>query len=203
MLRTLFPALVLMLAACELQPAPPPSASRSPSTPQAGSAVPTEPSQAAPPALPQPPPPQPQPQAPADAGVRPPPSEPCMAIGQHVATILIAEAPPAQQMAFEQDRDKIARSTADACTAQAWSADALKCYAVANTGVALKQCETRFRPSPTPDAAPQRGGQPAFEAGGEGSASAGKKTEPGAPKAETPAKGKATARTRSDRPATP
>ena len=124
---------LVLLAGCELQPAPPK---------QAPAPAPLAPPQA----------------ARADAGVvavadakaaiEVTPA--CMQIGVHVAGVLIAEAPPAQQMSFEKDRERIVRATAEVCTTQQWSDAATRCYLAATTGAQLKDCETKFRPTPPP-----------------------------------------------------
>jgi len=158
---------LLLLAACELQPAPRRQA----------------------PAAQTPPTPAPAPAAaPADAAVvaMPPRIETtkqCIDVGVHVAEVLINSADPAQRGVIANERERIVKATAEACTTQAWSDDAAKCYLAANTQPQLKACETKFTPprprtptgpTPPPDAIPDE------PMGTKGSVAPGAKlTEPG------------------------
>lgn len=119
-----------------------------------------------PPPKKQPPPvpasPEPEPQkfvAPA-----PPPSLPeqpkidttneCIEVGKHVAEVFVSSVTdPAQKSVFEQERTKIVKATAEACTTQAWSADARGCYLGATVPADIKACETKF-PPPAPKDVP-------------------------------------------------
>jgi hypothetical protein len=129
--------LFALLAACELQPAPK--------------------QQAAPPA---PTPPPPVIEAPADAGVAndapaaPRWTEQCRAVGIHIAAVIINSATdPGAKSIYEQDREKMVRSTAETCTAQGWSDAAATCYLKSGNAADLKACEKKFtppRPRPRP-----------------------------------------------------
>ncbi|HSD89239.1 MAG TPA: hypothetical protein VLB44_17040 [Kofleriaceae bacterium] len=134
-------ALLLLLAACEIQPAP--KKQPAPVIENAGSAQP-----APPPA----PPPAAAEAAIADAGPRAPEaSEPCIAVAAHVAEVFIQSATdPAQKAVYEQEREKMIRATSEACTKQAWPDDAQKCYLVTKTPAEIKACETKFPPQPAP-----------------------------------------------------
>jgi hypothetical protein len=122
-----------LLAACELQPAPR--------------------QQPAPPA-PAPPAPAPVIEATADAGVAaidapaaPQWTDQCREVGIHIAAVIISSATdPGAKSIYEQDREKMVRSTAETCTTQAWSDPAAKCYLKANTTAELKACEKKFTP---------------------------------------------------------
>src|SRR5690349_14493214 len=53
---------------------------------------------------------------------------PCVELGQHLAEVLIQTADPAQRTVFENDRDRIVKASAEACTVQNWSGDAINCF---------------------------------------------------------------------------
>lgn len=162
-------AALSLLAACEIQPAPPrPAGSPAPSpTPPAPTPAPT-------------PPP-----ATIDAGTAPavrqlPPITPrCLEVARHVANVIIASAEPSQRAIFEAERDRIERSTGDVCTAQAWSEPAMTCYLAAKTQPELKACEAKFPMQPRPPA-------PAAPAAAPARGADGKLTEPGTPVAQPP-----------------
>jgi hypothetical protein len=127
---------LIMLAACELQPAP----KKKP--------VPVE-------AANPPPPPQPQtmqPPAPLDGGMQVQPiqaSAPCINVAAHVVQVFIDTAKdPAQAAVYEQERLKMTRATAEACERQAWSEAAQKCYLASKNPAAIKACENKFPPVP-------------------------------------------------------
>jgi hypothetical protein len=136
-------ASLVVLAACDLQPAPKsvpaPAANRAanePPPPPPGAVAPTPP---APP--------------PSDAGIVRAPADAlidvsaaCVEVGSHVAAILIAEAKdPSQSAALEQGRTKIVRATAEACTRDAWSDAAKTCFLQAKTSAALQVCGTNLK----------------------------------------------------------
>ena len=137
----------VVLAACEIQPAPkkePPSA---PPVAVPEAAKPVE----------QPPPP---PAAVADGGVvKIEISAPCLEVGAKVAQVFIDGASdPAQKSIYEQERANMTRKTGEACTVQGWIEDARKCYLAAKTPAEIKACELKF-PSRPPR--PQPAGIPA------------------------------------------
>jgi hypothetical protein len=77
----------------------------------------------------------------------------CVEVGKHVAEVFIASASDAAQKGvYEQERTRIVRSTAEVCTNQAWSADAMGCYRAAKTPADLKVCEQAHVAQPTPRA---------------------------------------------------
>lgn len=136
------PVLLLLLAACDIQPAP----------------------KRQPPPAPTPAPQQPEP--PKFVAPSPPPSLPeqpkiettreCIEVGKYVAEVFVASVTdPAQKSVFEQERTKIVKATAEACTTQAWSADARGCYLAAKEPADIKACESRF-PAPAPKDVPEK-----------------------------------------------
>jgi hypothetical protein len=131
---------IVLLAACELQPPPPRQA-----TPPAPAAAPVEA-------------PSPRPTgAPAAApGVAPMEiSKQCMDIGVHVAGVIVASATdPAQRGVLEQERTRIVRATAEACTTQRWSEDAAKCFLATRNQAEIKDCESKHTAPPPPAAPP-------------------------------------------------
>lgn len=132
--------LLLLLAACDIQPPPKKQPAPAPASP-------TEPEQprfvapAPPPSLPE--------QAKIDTTAE------CIETGKHVADVFVASVTdPAQKSVFEQERTKIVKATAEACTTQAWSAEARGCYLAAGTPADIKACETKF-PPPVPKDVPK------------------------------------------------
>jgi hypothetical protein len=68
----------------------------------------------------------------------------CNETAEHVAQVLIANATDdAQRGIYEQERDKVVRGTAEACTSQQWSIAATECYLAAKTPDDIKACEQR------------------------------------------------------------
>jgi len=136
-------ALLLLIAACEIQPAP--KKQPAPVIENAGSAQPAAP-------VPAPPPPPPAAAAVSDAGpVAIEASQPCIAVAAHVAEVFIQSATdPAQKAVYEQEREKMIRATSVACTTQAWPDAAQTCYLAAKTPAEIKACETKFPPQPAP-----------------------------------------------------
>lgn len=83
-------------------------------------------------------------------------SDDCVQAGVHVADKLIADAPDAAQKAtLERDKTKIVRRTAEACTTQKWSADAIKCYITAKSMAELRKCEKKLPLQQQPPRPPQ------------------------------------------------
>jgi hypothetical protein len=102
------------------------------------------------------------------AGTRPPGREPievspaCVEVGSHFAGVFIANATdPGQKSVLEQERTKIVRSTAETCTTQAWSPDAIACFRATKTQPEITACEQKFLPARAPPApaAPPIGGE--------------------------------------------
>jgi hypothetical protein len=143
-----------LLAACELQPPPP----RQATPPPAPAAAPVEEAPSRPIA------------APSAPGVAPLDiSKQCMAIGVHVAGVIVASATdPAQRGVLEQERTRIVRATAEACTTQNWSEAAMKCFLATRNQAEIKDCETKHTAPPpaaprvpdAPAAAPPPGAVP-------------------------------------------
>ncbi len=82
---------------------------------------------------------------PPDGGVAPDAllvvSQGCIDVGSHVAEILIADAKdPMQKAALEQERAKIVRRSAEACTRDGWSATGQKCFLDAKTSAGMQVC---------------------------------------------------------------
>jgi hypothetical protein len=146
---------LLALAACELQPPPPKpapapaSAAAGSAAPPAGSAVAVAPAPTAPTAPTAPPAP---PAAPPQADVTPT----CLAVGTHIADVLIQSAKdPSLRANYEQARTKVVRASAEACTTQSWSAEAVHCYGVSTVEADIRACEKKF-PPPGGTAQPKR-----------------------------------------------
>lgn len=148
-------ACLLLLAACELKPAPKQQpTSAAPAVPPAPTPAPTPaPAPApAPVARPEPAPP------PADAGSAGPQiaiTPACSKVAARVAQVFIDSAKdPAQRTIYEQERANMTRKTGAACTAQGWSDAARGCYLAAKTPVDIKRCELKFTPPPARPARP-------------------------------------------------
>jgi hypothetical protein len=59
----------------------------------------------------------------------------------HLADVMLSEAKdPAQKAALEQDKTKIVRRAAEACTRDAWKPSVLECFAKATTTEAMQIC---------------------------------------------------------------
>ena len=145
--------ITLFVSSCELKPGP-----KQKEPPPAPAAAPTEGSAATPP--PAPPAGEPAPAPTVDAGVAPPPpavdggaaaaapAEPtseCLQLGTHIAEVLIAGADPAQQAQLEQQRTKIVRRSAEACTRDGWNAEAKACFLAATSAPAMQECGKKLR----------------------------------------------------------
>ncbi len=127
---------LFFLAACELQPPPPappaPVATPTPVAAADAAAAVAPPVDAA---------------APPDAMTV---TAECIVTGAHIAEVLIASATdPSLKASYEQARDRIVRTTAEACTSQLWTADAQRCYGLGKLKADLEACEKKFpRPEP-------------------------------------------------------
>lgn len=127
-MRTLF-LFVVALSACDLQPPPkkqPPS-------------EPSDPARQAPSI------PTPEPALP-DAAVAPPidafeTSPACNDVGVKVAASVVDNAQdPAQKAALSQDRDRIVRRVAEACTRDSWPESARDCFLKAKSPADMQEC---------------------------------------------------------------
>lgn len=137
----------LLLAACELQPAP----KNKPPVIEAPAPPPPAPADAA------------QPDAVVvDAGPAPiDASQECLTVAAHLVDVVVAtETNPAQKSVMEGERMQMTRGMAEACTKTPWSPAAIKCYAATKTTTQIKACQQRFPPTPPPaggSAAPRQG----------------------------------------------
>ncbi|HEY5950730.1 MAG TPA: hypothetical protein VIV40_34800 [Kofleriaceae bacterium] len=130
---------LVLVAGCEIQPAPKKQPAPPPPPPAQEVAKPVE-------------------APPADAGVAgdagPPKLEitpACVEVGAKVAQVFIDSATdPGQKSIYEQERANMTRKTGEACTTQGWSEPARNCYLAAKTPAQIKACETKF---PAPQAA--------------------------------------------------
>lgn len=100
---------------------------------------------APPPAAPTAPPPGPPTPPPAGAGsgsdALPPVSQPCLDVSGHIAQTLIGEAAdPAQKAAMEQEKEKIIRRSAEACTRDNWKPEVRKCFLDAKNTEQMQIC---------------------------------------------------------------
>lgn len=131
----------LLLAACELQPAPKqqpaPVIEATPPPAPADAAVAAD----AAPAV--------------DAGPTPiQASQACITLAAHLVDVVVASAPDqAAKAQYESERMTMTRSLAESCTKDAWPADAQKCYLATKTVAQVKACEKRFPPKPPAPAA--------------------------------------------------
>lgn len=163
-------ACLLLLAACELQPAP---------KQQPTSAAPAVPPEPTPPPVARPP--EAPPVAPSDAGSAAPAIEitpACLQVGAKVAQVFIDSAKdPAQHTIYEQERANMTRKTGAACTTQVWSDAARACYLATKTPADIKKCELKF----TPPRAPVTPPRPPAEEAPKPARPGDMKREPGAP----------------------
>ena len=127
-MRTFLVVTAVLLAACELVPPPKPQPS-SQTAAVPGPTVPVAPPNPADPAAPSP-------------VIAPPPvNAACSAIAVHVAATLIANATdPAARASLEQERTRIVRRTAEACTNDKWSEASISCFAKATTVDEMQIC---------------------------------------------------------------
>lgn len=119
--------LVIALGACDLQP--PPKGKPKPTANSGSNETP-------------PPPPD----VPADAAVPSTPdametSAACNDIGVKIATQMLTEATdPAQKSMLTQERDRIVRRVAEACTRDNWPPAARDCFLKATTSQQMQEC---------------------------------------------------------------
>jgi hypothetical protein len=131
----------VVLAACELQPAPKKQAAPPPPPPaaQVEAAKPVE----APPPV-------------ADAGAgsgsaaKIEITAPCIEVAAKLAQLFIdIQTDPGAKSNAEQARGDMIRKMGEACTVQAWSAEARGCYLTAKSDPDIRACEKKF-PAPRP-----------------------------------------------------
>lgn len=138
-MRALLASCLLLstLGACELEPPPPKKAPSAAPTPLP--VAKPEPVAAAP--APPPGPPTLADGAGSGSAALPPVSQPCLDVSGHIADTLIAEAAdPAQKAAMEQEKTKIIRRSAEACTRDAWKPPVMKCFIDAKTTAEMQSC---------------------------------------------------------------
>lgn len=146
---------LILLAACEIQPAPKKQAAPPPPPPaaQVEAPKPVEPTPA-------------PPNAGSAAGLPQPPkievNAPCLQVGAKVASVFIDnETDPGQKSIREQERGNLTRKTAEACTVQGWSEEARNCYLATQTPAEINACATKFprppRPAPPAPTPPPQG----------------------------------------------
>ncbi|MEO8843370.1 MAG: hypothetical protein ABI591_26280 [Kofleriaceae bacterium] len=124
---------LLLVAACDFQPAPPPAPP-----------VIERPADAAVPVVPM------VPVVP-DAGIGRPDAtliavtDACLQTATHIADVLItSQTDDSLKSSYETARDRIVRATAEACTTQNWTPDAQRCFAQAKLEADLHACEKKF-----------------------------------------------------------
>jgi hypothetical protein len=144
---------MLLLAACELEPAPKP-----------GKAPPQPPPAAAPTPAPTPPPPPPAPTPtpaptpnPNPTPAPPPPVEDaCTKAAVRYVEIGIAEAKdPQLKQNLEIERARTVLRIEKGCRDQKWSEDITGCYVAAKTTPDLLVCTKKLQPAPPPPHAPK------------------------------------------------
>ncbi len=146
-MRALLASCLLLsaLGACELEPPPkkaPPAVPTPPPVADPRAAAPTPPPATPPPATP----PSANPPPVADAAgsgsaALPPVSQPCLDVAGHIADALITEAAdPAQKAAMEQEKTKIIRRSAEACTRDGWKPAVMKCFMDAKSTAEMQVC---------------------------------------------------------------
>jgi hypothetical protein len=127
-------ALIVLLAACDLQPAPkqapPPAPVPVQAEPPAGSPAPV-------PTMPHP--------IPAPVPAIQPTAE-CQQAAIKVAELLIKDAEPSQKPEMERERVDIVRNTELACTKMGWTSPALACIAQSKTSQDTHACLAKFPP---------------------------------------------------------
>jgi hypothetical protein len=69
----------------------------------------------------------------------------CLQTATHIADVLItSQTDESLKSSYETARDRIVRATAEACTTQNWTPDAQKCFAQAKLEADLHACEKKF-----------------------------------------------------------
>lgn len=120
---------LLLFAACEFVPAPPPA-----------------PAPVAPPPAPVVPDAAVAEVGSADAGAIQVTDE-CLRTSTHVADLLIAGAPdPALRATYETERANIVRRTAEVCTTQGWAPELQRCFTEAKLQIDIEACRNKFPP---------------------------------------------------------
>ena len=132
-------AWLVLVAACDLRPAPKPVQHRD-------AAVPIDAAQPlAPVAI----------DAALDAPVEaelddggPEPSADCVATAQQIASVVIAGSDPGVRGHYEQGRANMIRVMAAACTTQGWNADKQQCFRSAKLEPDIRACEAMYPKPP-------------------------------------------------------
>ncbi|HEX4452455.1 MAG TPA: hypothetical protein VH143_16375 [Kofleriaceae bacterium] len=121
-------AVLVVLAACDLQPAPKPALHRDAAEPDA---------------LPAPPLATDAELAPPDSDLAPPSAD-CVTTAEHIAAVLIDSADAGARGSFEGARGNMVRVMAAACTKQSWNADRQQCMRLAKLEVDVRACESKY-----------------------------------------------------------
>lgn len=139
-----------VLAACEHEPPPKKAPPAPPAAPPAGDPTKAQPTPPPPPTPTPPPPPPPNAnQPPADAAIDAPApvSQDCVDVASHIAETMIKESKDPQQKAFiEQEKTKIIRRSAEACTRDNWKPEILACFKKSTTTEQMQVCAKDLAP---------------------------------------------------------
>jgi hypothetical protein len=143
-------ALVLiLLAACELQPPPKKQAEPPPPPPAA---------QVEAPKPVEPPPAPPAPAAGSGSAEKVEITAPCLQVAAKLAQLFIdVQTDPGAKSNAEQARADMTRKMGEACTVQGWTDEARGCFLAAKTEPDIRVCEKKFpggKPATAPAAAP-------------------------------------------------
>jgi hypothetical protein len=74
----------------------------------------------------------------------PEPSADCVTTAQQIASVVIAGADPGVRGHYEQGRGNMIRVMAAACTSQGWTADKQQCFRLAKLETDIRACEAKF-----------------------------------------------------------
>jgi hypothetical protein len=121
-------ALVLLVAACDLRPAPKPALHRDAAELDA---------------LPPPPLATDAELEPLDADVAPASAD-CVTTAEHIAAVLIDSQDAGARVSYEDARANMVHSFAATCTKQSWAADRQQCMRLAKLEVDVRACEMKY-----------------------------------------------------------
>jgi hypothetical protein len=79
-----------------------------------------------------------------DADTEAEPSADCVITAQQIANVVIDGVDPGVRGHYEQGRANIVRLTAAACTTQGWNADKQECFRVAKLEADIRACEAKY-----------------------------------------------------------
>jgi hypothetical protein len=122
-------AWLVLLAACDLRPAPKPALHRDAAELDALPAPPlaTDGELVAP-----------------DGEVAPASSNDCVTTAEHIAAVLVDGADAGARGSYEDARANMVHSFAAACTKQSWNADRQQCMRLAKLEVDVRACESKY-----------------------------------------------------------